>query len=278
MKKARFIFGKLIKFFILFTIFALGPLFIFYAIYDLILEKYIKTDFVFVELIIEYLSLYLFLLLYKTNKLPIKNKGLNNKKKNNNKIHIKIIIIQLLAVMLLFLSLFIIEELLFLKLGIVSFPGSESNPVSLFWIWIRALIFAPIFEEIIFRRIVFTFIKEYYNAITSSIITSLMFALCHGLGQVSISAFFCGILLCIVYHYTENVFITIWGHTVINASILIFGYMAKFQAPGIGFDMDIGRFQFNNFVVVLGFIVFALCLFYIIYSNLDKQKDFIIEN
>ncbi|MHC1749514.1 MAG: lysostaphin resistance A-like protein [Cellulosilyticaceae bacterium] len=79
---------------------------------------------------------------------------------------------------------------------------------------IGSVLIAPIAEEIIFRMAIFGSLKNRYTIIYSVAVTSFLFYIGHGIHRID--AFLLGILLCIIYHKSQNLWLPILIHTLNN--------------------------------------------------------------
>lgn len=76
--------------------------------------------------------------------------------------------------------------------------------------------FGPIYEEILYRRIIFEYLKKNYSIVTAIIFQALVFGVAHGNIVQSIDAFIGGILLALVYIYSNSLLGSIILHMVFN--------------------------------------------------------------
>ena len=87
---------------------------------------------------------------------------------------------------------------------------------------IGAIIIAPIFEELFFRKIIFKQLLKKYSLSLSIIISSICFALVHLPSYRNlIPTFILGIISCIIYNKTKNIFYSIILHFLGNLSWLL---------------------------------------------------------
>lgn len=94
-------------------------------------------------------------------------------------------------------------------------------------IWFSLLsISAGICEEIIFRLFFFEFLKEHTTLIITFIVTNLIFAITHiGTGKRNlISSFFLGVLFSVLYYFTDNIWIAVLLHSLINLNAGLLGF------------------------------------------------------
>ena len=89
---------------------------------------------------------------------------------------------------------------------------------------ISMIIIAPILEEIIFRGIIFNYLKKYCRVTFAIIIQAIIFGVFHGNFFQGVYAFVLGIVLAIIYIYTDSLWGDIIGHALANLIdiILIF--------------------------------------------------------
>ncbi|WP_434293837.1 lysostaphin resistance A-like protein [Clostridium botulinum] len=78
------------------------------------------------------------------------------------------------------------------------------------------IILMPIFEEILFRGLIFNELKKNTNIILAVILQSLIFALFHGNMLQGIYTFILGIILCILYLKTGSLWSNILCHIIYN--------------------------------------------------------------
>lgn len=88
------------------------------------------------------------------------------------------------------------------------------------------IIIAPIFEEIIFRGIIFGCLKKYCSIPIAIIIQAVLFGIFHGDISQGVYAFVLGIVLAIIYLYTDSLWGDILSHGFANLlSVMIFNKM-----------------------------------------------------
>ena len=78
------------------------------------------------------------------------------------------------------------------------------------------VIVAPIFEEILFRGLIFNECRKYLNINTSIVLQALLFSMFHPNLLQFIYAFLCGIILCLVYVSTNSIIANILVHCIFN--------------------------------------------------------------
>ncbi|UTC77758.1 CPBP family intramembrane metalloprotease [Treponema sp. OMZ 799] len=115
---------------------------------------------------------------------------------------------------------------------------------------IGSVIFGPIFEEILYRGLMYNKLKEISNAFIGVLISSILFALLHipkyGFGTNTFFLFLVGILLAYCYEKTNNIYVPIFVHSINNFFIFLFNYV------------------YFYFLIVIYFIIFIIALIILI--------------
>ena len=86
-----------------------------------------------------------------------------------------------------------------------------------FWAIMTAVVFAPVFEEFIFRGVILEAMLRRHRRSFSVVVTSLLFAVVHFEPSVMFTAFVSGLVLGTVYLHTSSIFSTIILHAINNA-------------------------------------------------------------
>lgn len=81
---------------------------------------------------------------------------------------------------------------------------------------VSVVILIPICEEIIFRGVIFGYLKKRYNLVVSLIIQALAFAFMHGNIVQGIYTFILGLVLGIIYIYTNSLYGSMLMHIIYN--------------------------------------------------------------
>lgn len=74
----------------------------------------------------------------------------------------------------------------------------------------------PIYEEILYRRIIFEYLKKNYNIVLAVILQALVFGVAHGNIVQGIYTFILGVPLALVYMYSKSLLGSIILHMVFN--------------------------------------------------------------
>ena len=97
------------------------------------------------------------------------------------------------------------------------------------FMFIATVIISPIFEEILYRGLLYNKLKEISNAFIGVLISSILFAFLHipkyGFGINTFFLFLVGILLAYCYEKTDNIYVPILVHSINNFFIFLFNYV-----------------------------------------------------
>lgn len=91
------------------------------------------------------------------------------------------------------------------------------------------VIIIPIFEEMFFRGVIFSWLKKNFNIAFAIIVQALVFAIMHGNILQGIYAFVLGIILALINIYTESLYGNIVAHCLFNlfGSVLVPLFLSK---------------------------------------------------
>lgn len=96
-------------------------------------------------------------------------------------------------------------------------PQVEQSSGQGFWAIVTAILFAPVFEELIFRGVILEAMLRRHRRSFSVVVTSALFAIVHFEPSVMFSAFVSGLVLGTIYLHTNSIFSTIILHSINNA-------------------------------------------------------------
>jgi membrane protease YdiL (CAAX protease family) len=139
-----------------------------------------------------------------------------------------------------------------------------------FW---SIVVFAPIFEELIFRGIMLDGLLQKYKPAKSIIISSFIFAIIHINPKQVVNAFLIGLFLGWSYYKTRNILIPIFIHSVNNLIAFIWMNILK---NGIQQQSIAETFNgISNYIILLitTFMVF-LGFFHLLRKFLEKKGEF----
>ena len=96
-------------------------------------------------------------------------------------------------------------------------PAAKEQSGQGFWAIVTAIVFAPVFEELIFRGLVLESMLRRHRRLFSVIVSSVIFAIVHFDPSVMFSAFVSGLVFGTIYLHTNSIFSTIILHSINNA-------------------------------------------------------------
>lgn len=130
--------------------------------------------------------------------------------------------------------------------------------------FIMVCIFAPIFEEILFRGIIFKgMINHKVSPFLAILIGGLIFGVAHLNPWQFVGAGFLGMIFCFVYYRTKSLLLPIILHACNN----ILSYTLMLQQN----SMDENVFDTSDSISIGLFTIFALILSYILYHITQKK-------
>lgn len=145
-----------------------------------------------------------------------------------------------------FLLLFIYYLLQYLDILNVNVVFNKSI-ISIFF----SIIITPILEEYFFRYLPYKFVKDKVNRLYVMFISTILFTIFHSvIGIEYIIVFISGILLTMIYFKTENIFYSMFSHTMYNA-ILSYGYI-------IGIGANYKTLILYGMMFIIGVIVLLI--------------------
>lgn len=125
-------------------------------------------------------------------------------------------------IILLSLSIVLLDStLVFILENILNIQVPNNNSIT-FYRLLHIIFLAPIYEEIFFRGIILTKLKQNFPAFIAIIFQAIIFGFFHGDVITKILSTITGIILGSIYNYTNNLTIVICIHSCINIFIAIF--------------------------------------------------------
>lgn len=95
--------------------------------------------------------------------------------------------------------------------------------------FVGSIILAPIVEEILFRKELFTKLKSKLPVVIAILISSFVFGCLHGIVSF-LPTFIEGIWVCYIYNHTDDIYLSMLAHAYIN-SLALFGIIAILFVP-----------------------------------------------
>lgn len=96
-------------------------------------------------------------------------------------------------------------------------PKVEQGSGQGFWAIVTAVVFAPVFEELLFRGLILESLLRRHRRSLSVVVSSAIFAIVHFEPSVMFAAFVSGLVLGTIYLHTNSIFSTIILHSINNA-------------------------------------------------------------
>lgn len=124
---------------------------------------------------------------------------------------------------------------------------------------ISVVLVIPIFEEVLFRGLIYNELKTHLNIVVAIILQSLIFAIAHGNMLQGIYAFIMGAVVAIIYDKTRSIFAPILFHVMYNL-------LGSIILPIILSDVD--GYYISSLIV--GAIITALSLILIFKNNIKE--------
>lgn len=84
------------------------------------------------------------------------------------------------------------------------------------WVFFSVVLFGPLVEELLFRGLIYNYIKELDSMLAAILISSVAFGIWHGEPVQSVYTAWMGICLAIVYYRTNSIFYPILIHVLNN--------------------------------------------------------------
>jgi membrane protease YdiL (CAAX protease family) len=103
-------------------------------------------------------------------------------------------------------------------------PGDIAGPQILAMILMAGII-APIAEEIVFRGVLYRFIRDRWGILWGVVLSSLIFAIVHADLAVGTTALLLGFILAVFYEYSHSLWTAVLIHAVNNSARLTLLYL-----------------------------------------------------
>lgn len=213
------------------------------GIYELI-EEYIPTEYLFHYFGLMSLipTIIAYLIIFKIFKVNFNWKNTQNKLRTVELNILFYLLILTIGLELLDRPFFDFSKIVdFIKdIAVEPYVKSEKPTISIIYNGISVLIIAPIFEELLFRKYMYSELLKKYSSNLSIVISSIFFSLIHLPSYRNlIPTFIFGIVCCLVYRKTKNIFYTIILHFLANLSWLILvNYGASFYEWSFGLEYN----------------------------------------
>lgn len=202
-----------------------------------------------ITIISSFVTLIIFYLLFK-----LKNQDLIKRCKFNKLNSKQLKNIFLMALLISFANMFLTMILSPYFLEYKEVSNMISNQLKAKFGILTLIVLVPIFEEILFRGIIFNTLKKEFKLIPSILISSLIFSIAHANMLQAIYTFILGILLASVYNKTNSIKAPIIIHLMYN----FLGSIISIFIPNLGI--------FNIYM-----FIFFIILTYKVFKKLDYE-------
>jgi len=196
---------------------------------------------------------------------------------NATKINIKINLKQIIILVLIATaSLFLFSPLINLIDYIISLTGysvSTTLPIDFrsvqgFLIGLFALAVLPaVFEELIFRGIVYTGLQKKFSVKFAIIFSAILFALMHTSVQQTVYQFIIGVLLAYVFYLTGSLLASIILHFANNFIIIVINVITGNVQSTVSFT------GFSDYVNVAFMTILGIIVIYVLINFLKKESE-----
>lgn len=141
------------------------------------------------------------------------------------------------------------------------------------WMFLTAVILAPIFEELVFRGLILDGLLKKYSPALAIGISALLFGLIHGNPPQIFTGIVLGSFIGWIYYKTKRIELAVFLHFVNNASVMLYSYNQKFD-----FDMTFMDFygSSSNAIIIIGSaaLIFGLSTYFLITKYFSKNAPF----
>lgn len=100
------------------------------------------------------------------------------------------------------------------------------------WMVLGAVVVAPFMEELVFRGLLYERLSVKWSTRNAALVSSLIFGLLHAEAWLGAGLF--GLLMCLVYHHTKNLWIPIILHMTNNLIVVLLMYFEGTDEKTLG--------------------------------------------
>lgn len=146
------------------------------------------------------------------------------------------------------------------------------------WMFLTAVILAPIFEELVFRGLILDGLLKKYSPVLAIGISALLFGLIHGNPPQIFTGIVLGSFIGWIYYKTKRIELAIFLHFVNNASVMLYSYNQEFDF-NMTF-MDVYGSSSNAIIIIsTAGIVFITSTYFLVkkYFNENMKTSLIPE-
>jgi membrane protease YdiL (CAAX protease family) len=108
---------------------------------------------------------------------------------------------------------------------VLAFTSPATSWIDRFWLTLTAVVLAPLFEELLFRGVIFSALLKISSPWPAIVVQALVFALLHLHGPALLPLFTLAVTLSLAYVMTRSLWTPIIIHAMFNAVALIFSLL-----------------------------------------------------
>ena len=133
---------------------------------------------------------------------------------------------------------------------------------------IITIVFIPIYEEIFYKGIIFGYLRKNFNIIVAIVVQDLVLGVMHLNLVQGIYTFILGIVLALIYMYSESILGNITVHIIFNLLGILIVPKLLIKIPSMSIVL---------LIIAIGFIIFSSIKMIEKYENRfkNKKKDII---
>lgn len=163
----------------------------------------------------------------------------------------------------------------------IGFKGNYDLPLPLNtfgWFCLNLLVMAllpAVFEELIFRGVIFKGLKQ-YGKIPAVFISAALFMLMHGGIEQTVYPFIVGIILGFVMLKTNNIIYPIITHFLNNATVLLINYISVLN-PVVQTEFQFTAYNIIFAIITLIASILLICVFLKFVIRKSKNEEVVYE-
>lgn len=154
-------------------------------------------------------------------------------------------------------------------LGVEATPVGNAPDESIWQMILFGVILAPVLEELLFRKDIFSLLKMHFPLIWSVGLSALLFAAIHGYSVVGfVSCLVAGILFAILMARTGKLLPCVIAHILCNLESFYYNTTESMNPLIVNLN---GHTTYNTYIFAAGFVVMTVCGVYIFNSRHNNR-------
>ncbi len=130
----------------------------------------------------------------------------------------------------------------------------------------------PFEEELIFRGAVFGILKQRMKPVAAAVLSAVIFGIMHAVSIHTAYALICGLILCGVYYYTENIFASTLMHSLFNFLGSGLPDLLKLKEFGIPTEVRAEIVSWINVICIMLMLPAGLAFLYLRHKAVKRKK------